>query len=237
MNTPTIMRQTLRVTLFATALLAVPALPALAANPRGYVDAEPFVAFVPEEGKLVEVNISNSMMKAFAKSLASDEDKDTAQLMGKLHSIRAVIAGIEPGRVEAAVKLVESTASKLRGEGWEEMARVRSKDARIRVLMLNDNGQVSGLVVLLVDKSGDTAKGKHHKNAAADEDGDDEDGPSLIFANIAGNFTVDDVGKLTGKLDVPGFDRLRDGKDEKEKDATKPGDGKPGKTPRKGEEE
>lgn len=182
--------------LFLVALLAC-ALPAGAARaadpakpPAGFVDGSAFAACASADGELVEVNVSGRILQALAGSLgnsADPEERALAEMLTKLHSIRAIVAEVDPKRAAEAAKLIESVAADLTGKGWEDIARVRSKTEKIRVLGLPQGDKFGGLTVMLID---------------ADEDGT---GSQLVFANIAGPFDLSQLGALGGTLNVPGL--------------------------------
>ena len=172
------------------ALFALGTVPALAqSNPRGFVDGSAFERFADEDGEVVEVNLPNSMLKSLANSL-SGGDKETSRVLTGLHSVRALIVTIDPAKVDEAMKEIESTAKSLLSRGWSEIAKVRSKEERIRVLARNENDKIGGLLVLIV----------------SNEEGDG-DGPELVFANIAGTIDLKDIEKLSGS-NLPGMREL-----------------------------
>ena len=178
------------------ALLAVAAYadPADKAAPgRGVVDPKPFLAFATEDGDLVEVNVGGPLLKSLAGSV-DKKDRSAASVIGRLEKISAVVVGIEPGRHDEAMRLIETTADGLLRAGWEEVARVREKGERIRVLALSEGDHIVGLVVMLVDR--DHREGK----------------TELVFANIAGPFNLADLSKLGDNVDIPGLKDLGEAK-------------------------
>ena len=163
--------------------------PAARSMPTGAVDGAPFALLATDDDDLVEVDLRPSLLRALSKSV-SVKDQEGGRVLAELSSVRAVIVGLTPQKVDAAVRQIEATAAALRAKGWEELARIRDQGARIRVLVLNDQDRIAGLTVLMVDRKG----------------GDDnEKRPQLVFANITGPFDLADLGKLTSHLDVPGL--------------------------------
>ncbi len=163
--------------------------------PAGYVDGSAFEKFASEDGEVVEVNVSGRILRALAGSMVKEgdpESKQLGQMLGGLHSIRAIVTEIDPARAAEAGKLIESIAADLTRKGWEEIAKVRSKTEKIRVLGLPQGDKFGGLTVMLVEQ---------------DEDGT---GRQLVFANIAGPFDLSQLGALDGSLNVPGLDKLDD---------------------------
>lgn len=176
----------------ALAVTLVVAAPAWAdpdpAPPRGYVDPGAIMKFASPDRSVVEVNLGGSMLRAAAKSSAK-EDPDEAKLLSKLHSIRAYVIELEPGKVGEAQRVIDSIAGDLKAKGWETIASIRDKGERVYVLALNGSDEFEGLVVLMTEENAD----------------DGEDGPQLVFANIAGRFGMDEL--VDGDLDLPGLDR------------------------------
>jgi hypothetical protein len=103
-----------------------------------------------------------------------------------LEWIGAVILEFEGAtpNLERARALVEKTESGLKAKGWERLAVVQEKDELVRVLMLVSEDKVQGLVVLVV---------------GADE---------IVFANVAGDIDMNQLGALADKMDIPGLDEL-----------------------------
>jgi hypothetical protein len=188
----------LPVLLAVTAAHAAPA-PGDPPPPAGYVDGSAFAKFATEDGELIEVNVSGRILRALAGSMGTEGDPDAkkfGEMLGGLHSIRAIVTEIDAARVAEAGKLIESVAADLARKGWEEIAKVRSKSEKIRVLGLPVGDKFGGLTVMLVDD---------------DEDGT---GKQLIFANIAGPFDLSQLRSLEGSLNVPGLDAIDDSGDE-----------------------
>jgi hypothetical protein len=161
-------------------------------TPRGQVNAAPFEKFATDDGEVVEVNLSGSLLRALGQSF-KDEDPEATRIVSKLESVRAIVVEIAAARYNEAAQVIESTAKDLVGKGWEEIAKVRSKTERIRVLVLNDGGKIAGLVVMLIDR-------------------DDESGnPDLVFANIAGTLDFSEIERISEHFDVSGLDQIPDG--------------------------
>lgn len=158
----------------------------------GAVDGSPFARLAGEEDELVEVDLKPSVLRALSRASAA-KGQDNGRALGNLSSVRAVIVGLDPARLGAATKQIDATAAELLAKGWEEMARIREKGTRVRVLLLGDRERVAGLTVLMVER----------QNAA-------EDGGvgrlQLVFANLTGPFELADLSKLSGRLDIPGLD-------------------------------
>jgi hypothetical protein len=163
----------------------------------GSVDSSPFARLAGEDDELVEVDLKPSVLRALSRA-ASGKSKDDGRALANLSSVRAVIVGLDPARVDAASKQIDATAAELRAKGWEEMARIREKGTRIRVFLLGDHERVAGLTVLMLERQSATEDGGTAKT-------------QLVFANLTGPFDLADLGKLSGRLDIPGLDTALSG--------------------------
>lgn len=160
----------------------------------GAVDSGPFARLAGEDDELVEVDLKPSVLRALSRA-ASAKSKDDGRALANLSSVRAVIVGIDPARVDVASKQIDTTAAELRAKGWEEMARIREKGTRIRVFLLGDHERVAGLTVLMLERQ-----------SAAEDGGASK--TQVVFANLTGPFDLADLGKLSGRLDIPGLDTV-----------------------------
>jgi len=163
---------------------------ALAVDPEtaklpGYVDGTPFLDLASEDGELVEVSLSRSILSMFCGA-AEGEEPDVAGIACGLEWIGAVVIGIgeQSGNEEQARELIEQTEEALLGKGWERLVRVQEKDEILRVLMLPSGKSVLGLVVLVVEED------------------------EIVFANVAGEIDMAQLRKLGDQMDIPGLEEL-----------------------------
>jgi len=152
----------------------------------GYVDGSSFAELSDPEGSRVEISLPGKILKPFCGAL-TNHDADLEVACG-LEWIGAVILEFEEGtpNVERVRAMVEKTEKSLEAKGWERLAVVQEKDEIVRVLMLMSGEKVQGLVVLVV---------------GADE---------IVFANIAGDIDMDQLGALADKMDIPGLEEIPD---------------------------
>jgi len=152
----------------------------------GYVDGSSFVELSDPEGSRVEISLPGKILKPFCGALTK-QDPDLEVACG-LEWIGAVILEFEEGtpNVAKARAMVEKTEKGLEAKGWERLAVVQEKDEIVRVLMLVSGDKVQGLVVFVV---------------GADE---------IVFANIAGDIDMDQLGSLADKMDIPGLEKIPD---------------------------
>ena len=113
-------------------------------------------------------------------------DPDLEDLVGGLESIHAVILEAEDdGTANRILDLMRATERRLMGQGWERLARVRDDESEIKVLVLNDEEAILGLVVMVAD-----------------------DDHEFVFANIAGELNLAAISAIGESLDIPGLDEL-----------------------------
>jgi hypothetical protein len=106
-------------------------------------------------------------------------------LFAKLKSIHAVIGTVK-GHAEDAMDLVHKTDKKLVASGWQRITRISDETSKISVLTHTVADKVDGLVVLIFDSN------------------DNE----LVFANLAGEIDVTQLGEIGERFDVPGLDQV-----------------------------
>jgi len=159
---------------------------ATVATSGGYVDEGMFRALVDDNEEVVEVNLEGAILQALAKKGTSDHDTPaTKELFAKLKSIHAVIGTVK-GPAEAALALVQKTDKKLVAAGWQRVTRISDSGSTVSVLTHTVHDKVDGLVVLIFDS---------------------ED-KELVFANLAGEIDVTQLGTIGERFNVPGLDQV-----------------------------
>ena len=149
----------------------------------GYVDGQAFVDLAGDDAVTVEISIHGALLKALASV-----DEDLEGMVGGLESIHAVILEVENDEATRRIReLMREIERKLLAQGWQRLARVKEQDAEIKVLVLNDDEAILGLVVLIA--------------------GEDES----VFANVAGKLDLSAIAKIGESFDIPGLDELGDG--------------------------
>ena len=174
---PTRNRQACR--LLGLALVVGLALAPGAAAQRGpgYVGSQSFIDIAGDDGVTLQVSISKSLL-----TLVGNADPEIKKLVGGLESIEAVILDLgRPGVTDRARTALKETESRLRKRGWETMVIVREDETDLRVMILNDETAIQGLVVMIVD----TDEGQ------------------MIFANIAGELDLSALEEIGDTFGVP----------------------------------
>jgi len=157
-----------------------------AATSGGYVDGAMFRALVDDTQAIVEVNLDGAILQALAKSGSNDpKPGDAKDLFAKLKSIHAVIGTVK-GPSEAALALVQKTDQKLVAAGWQRVTRITDATSTVSVLTHTVADRVDGLVALIFDS---------------------ED-KELVFANLAGEIDVTQLGEIGERLNVPALGQV-----------------------------
>ncbi len=150
----------------------------------GYVDGAAFVELAGDEAVTVEISIHGALLKVLGSV-----DPDLDELVGGLESIHAVILEAENDETATRIlDLMRRIERRLLAQGWERLARVRDDEAEVKVLVLNDEEAILGLVVMVA--------GDEHE---------------FVFANIAGTLNLAAIAALGESLDIPGLDQLGNG--------------------------
>jgi spermidine/putrescine-binding protein len=152
----------------------------------GYVDESAFRALVDDQQDVVEINLDGAILQALAKNGKDGHHADdTKDVLAKLKSIHAVIGTVK-GSAEEALALVQKTDRKLGASGWQRITRVTDATSTISVLTHTVADKIDGLVVLIFD-----SKDKE-----------------LVFANLAGEIDITQLGEIGERLNVPGLDQV-----------------------------
>lgn len=177
--------------------------PPSAQPPAGFVDYQPFLKFADEDADIVEINVSSSLLRAIAGGVSAKGDPELRGLLENLQGISALVVTVLPQREEAARQYIESRGNELRQRGWEEVAKIRKKGEKVRVLALNQGDHIGGLVVMVLSR----------ERILDDSEPGKPGSLQLVFANIAGRFSLEQLEKLEGKMDIPGLDSVIEDKD------------------------
>ncbi len=150
----------------------------------GYVDGAAFVELAGDDAVTVEISIHGGLLKMLASV-----DPELEEMAGGLESIHAVIVEAENKETNRQlVDLMRRTESRLMGQGWERLARVKDDETEVKVLVLYDEEAILGLVVMVA--------GDEHE---------------FVFANIAGTLNLAAIAALGESLDIPGLEQLGNG--------------------------
>ncbi len=117
----------------------------------GYFPDEHLELLAPDD-VAIEINLQGAMLRMIA-AFAGAEDPEFAALVGALHGIRVRSGEIAPGDLEAVRKRLTSAQKWLRDHGWLAMVRVREDGEEIYVYSREQEGDLVGLTVLVLEES------------------------------------------------------------------------------------
>lgn len=143
----------------------------------GYVGSQSFIDIAGDDGVTVQVSVGSSLI-----GLITGADPELKRLLGGLTSVEAVILDLSRrGVADRARTALRETESRLLKRGWERLVLVREDETDLRVMILNDETAIQGLVVMIVD----TDEGQ------------------MVFANIAGNLDLSALEEIGDTFGVP----------------------------------
>ncbi len=152
----------------------------------GLVDGSEFIELAGGDDAVeMEIKVSGALLKIGAAGLP----EDLGDVVERIESIQAIIVAVEgDDEREAARDVMAKTETSLEKKGWERLALVRDRDdgSEVRVLVLNDETAIRGLVVMVLDGA----------------DGE------LIFANVAGDLDLEAMKQIGEELEIPGLNEF-----------------------------
>jgi len=143
----------------------------------GYIGTQSFIDIAGDDGVTLQISIGSSLLKMIPRS-----DPELQRLLGGLESVEMVILDLNRrGVADRARTALRDTESRLLKRGWERLVLVREDETDLRVLILNDETSIQGLVLMVID----TDEGQ------------------MIFANIAGALDLSALEEIGDAVGVP----------------------------------
>ena len=183
------MRRRLAAWLVAIVLVLVGAPLHAAGRPEqhipGFVDGAMLAELAGDEAVSVEITLGSALLKPLLRA-----DPDLRALAGGIESIYAVVLEIDdPAVAEDITKRLREIERRLVDSGWQRVARVKDRGEEVKVLVLTEDEETfGGLVVTVIDRSGE--------------------GAEVVFANIAGKIDLAAIERISQRFDVPGLGDL-----------------------------
>lgn len=170
----------------------------------GYVNCSQILDIFDDDDVRIEIHLSGRLLRA-----ALGFDSDLTSMVRGLEKIDALIAVAEDDATLAEAKsMFRRMDAELRDAGWETIARVREGGDDVRVLVLEDEEQIVGVVVLVLGIDGVG------------------DGTEVVCTNIAGSVDLAALRELGEEFEIPGLDEFDDhSDDDSDDDDGKKGDG------------
>jgi hypothetical protein len=141
----------------------------------------------------VEVNMGPEMIKLLMPAAKGAAGQAASSLDG-LTNVRVLVYEDIDEDMQDVLRYVEATGTKLEGDGWHAVVRVREDDEQVRVYMKpGTDGTLAGVTVMVTESGGD----------GGDRDADDGGGEA-IFVNVAGKIRPEDLGEIASGVGVNG---------------------------------
>jgi hypothetical protein len=182
---------------FLAGSLALPAAAQEALTPEelraqpGYVDFGDVWKFSDGDEE-VEIDLTQPLLSVVG-AFVKDEDPELANLILDLHLVRVNSFSFRKSQDEDVRGLIDAKAEELRGNGWENIIKVRERGERVNVFVKMDgDGRtttgtfLSGLTVLVYERG------------------------QATFVNVVGHFRLEDIARVGRHFDIPGSDDWED---------------------------
>lgn len=163
-----------RIGIWAAVLLL--ALPASAQEVSGYVDFGDLAGLGVDPE--VEISLGGALL-GFLSAATAEEDKELAQTLGRLSSIKLSVFDLPSTSVDDARKRVASIVDRLEADDWEPAVSVRATESTVHFYMKMDGDRVAGMTVMLVSNDGEA-----------------------IFMNIVGQIDPTQLGRVAARFGV-----------------------------------
>ena len=138
----------------------------------------------------VEVNMGEEMLKLLAGAAQVPGGQPGPGPLDGITNVRVLVYEDLKEDLQNVVKFVESTATKLEGDGWHAVVRVRDGDEQVRVYMKpGTGGTLAGVTVMVMDAGGDGGGGE------------------AVFLNVAGVIQPAQLGQIASTIGMNGMFR------------------------------
>jgi hypothetical protein len=155
----------------------------------GFVDGSKLAELAGDDAVSVEITLGSALLKPLLRA-----DPELRELASGIESIYAVVLEIEkPEVADEITQRVRDIERRLVDGGWHRVARVKDHGEEVKVLVLTEDEETFGGLVVMVISRGDS---------------DDDDETQIVFANIAGKIDLAAIERISERFDVPGFGDL-----------------------------
>ena len=151
----------------------------------GFVDGTKLAELAGDDAVSVEITLGSALLKPLLRA-----DPELRALAEGIESIYAVVLEVDnPAVADEIVERIHGIERGLVESGWQRVARVKDRAEEIKVLVLTEDEETfGGLVVTVIDRSGE--------------------GAEIVFANIAGRIDLAAIERISERFDVPGLGDL-----------------------------
>jgi len=150
----------------------------------------------------VEVDMNQEMIKLLAP-VAQGAAGQAASALDGVTNIRVLVYENIAGDMEDVLRFVESTGTRLEGDGWHAVVRVREEGEQVRVYMKpGTDGTLAGITVMVTEAGDDVVvdDGGQVRVRVVGEN----DGGEAIFINVAGAIRPEQLGRLASDIGMDG---------------------------------
>jgi hypothetical protein len=144
----------------------------------GYFDFSEFEEFAAE-GKSVEVYVKEPLL-SFARAALAAEEPELARILDKIKQVTVRVFSIDAKDNRKIRSMVETLDKKLERSDWESTVRVKENGEQVLVYVKTTGNKIDGLAVMAI-----------------------EYGKEAAFINIIGQIDPVDIGKLSGRFNIP----------------------------------
>jgi hypothetical protein len=143
----------------------------------GYVNLED-IKIPAGASKMAEISLGPGLIKIAQKS-SDNGDKKLTQTLSNLYCIQVKTFELEDEDAEGVIRAMKQIAAKLNKDEWERLVTVKDDDEFVIVSVKQKGDRVQGLLVMVA-----------------------EPGDEAVFANIVGDFKLEDLGDLDDILEL-----------------------------------
>jgi len=143
---------------------------------------------IPIEGEpTVEVNMGPEMLTLLNGAAGTVPGVPGPGALDGITNVRVLVYEDLREKMQDVAKFVESTGTKLEGDGWSAVVRVRDGDEQVRVYMKpGTGGLLSGITVMVMDFGGDGGAGE------------------AVFLNVAGAIHPAQLAQIASTIGMNG---------------------------------
>ncbi|KPJ59908.1 MAG: hypothetical protein AMJ46_09040 [Latescibacteria bacterium DG_63] len=143
----------------------------------GYVNLDDIK--IPSDAEnITEISLGPGLLKMAQKS-AENGDEDLTETLSNLQCIQVKVFDIDDEDTEEIRQIMRKIGTRLEGEGWESLIRVKSEEEFVILSVKQNEGRVQGLLIMVVESDGEA-----------------------VFANIVGDFELEQLGTVGDLMDL-----------------------------------
>src|SRR5688572_11537184 len=135
----------------------------------------------------VEVNMGPEMLSLFGEA-AKGAAGQTANALEGVTNVRVLVYEDIAEDMQDVIRFVDATGTKLEGDGWHAVVRIREEGEQVRVYMKpGTGGTLAGVTVMITDDGADGGGGRE-----------------AMFINVAGAIQPAQLGQIASTVGING---------------------------------